>query len=254
MELLSYAFNSKCKLSFRKCKFKFEGLELILYAGNEDNCEVIQVVVNNSNEREKTFQIINKFLNSFGWANYCSFEYEGYCVFGLREELDLMKIGPRFQVPRNSRNLAVNFEVVAKVPTNELEIALSLFNEAKFTHNIFHKFFCFWKILSIRYPNRSTKNASDYINQAIQDKNVYKDRFIKELLDKKINVGKHLYENFRCAIAHITRKPVKLSFNEKDFREVSGACNSIEHFVQYFIRNELGLPKYCDRIDILEIK
>ena len=44
----------------------------------------------------------------------------------------------------------------------------------------------------------------------------------------------------------------KLSFNEDDYKEVSGACNAIEHFVRYFIKNELNLPKHCDRIDILE--
>ena len=57
--------------------------------------------------------------------------------------MDLMKIVPRFKVPRNYRNMSVNFESVVKVQTREIETALLLFNEAKFTENVFHKFFAF---------------------------------------------------------------------------------------------------------------
>ena len=66
MELIAYAFDSKCKFRFKKCKFRFEGLEFVLYPGDTNNCEVIQVIIDNISEREKTYQSINKFLNSFG--------------------------------------------------------------------------------------------------------------------------------------------------------------------------------------------
>jgi len=108
--------------------------------------------------------------------------------------------------------------------------------------------------LDIKYLNRPTNNASDFINQMIGEGKVYLDRFITDLLSKKIDVGKHLYNGFRCAIAHITREPVKLSLDEEDFKEVSGACNSIEHFVKFFIKNELKLPKHCDNINVLEFE
>ena len=252
MELLSYAFDSRCNFRFKKCKFRFEDLEFVFYSGNKDHCEVVQVINDERKKREQIFQIINKFLNSFSWANHCSFGYRGYCAYGLRDKIDLMKIEPRIIFPRSDRSLVVDFETIINIPTNELEIALSLYNEASFTQNIFYKFFCFWKILSIRYPNRTKESASNFINRMIQTKKVYMDKFINDLLKKQINVGKHLYDHFRCAIAHITRSPVKLSFNEDDFREVSIACHSIEHFVKYFIDKELGLPRHCDKIDILE--
>ena len=61
--------------------------------------------------------------------------------------------------------------------------------------------------MSIKYPSRSSKNAGDFINQMILAKKVYIDKFIKDLLIRKPNIGKHLYKDFRCAIAHVTRKP-----------------------------------------------
>lgn len=254
MELISYAFDSRCQFKFKKCKFKFEGLEFVLYPGDTNNCEVIQVIIEDSSKREETYQSINRFLNSFGWINNCSFEYKGYCAFGQGKEIDLMKIGPRFSAPRNDRSLVVNFKSIVMITSNELEVALSLYNEAKFTQNVFYKFFSFWKILDIKYPNRPTNNATDFINQMIREGKVYLDRFITDLLSKKIDVGKHLYNNFRCAIAHITREQVKLSLDEEDFREVSGACNSIEHFVKFFIESELKLTKHCDNINVLEFE
>ena len=135
-----------------------------------------------------------------------------------------------------------------------LEIALSLYNEAMFTKNVFYRFFSFWKILEIKYPTRSTKNAAEYINQMINERKVYLDTFIANLISRGIDVGNHLYSDFRCAIAHITREPVKLAMDEDSFREVSGACNSIQHFVKFFIKNELGLPVQNINIKILELE
>ena len=121
MELLAYAFDSRCQFKFKKCKFKFEELEFVLYSGNVNTCEVIQVIIDNDSKREKTYQILNKFLNSFGWTNNCSFEYKGYCAFGQSKEIDLMKIEPRFIVPRNDRSMVVHFESIVIIPTNEIE-------------------------------------------------------------------------------------------------------------------------------------
>ena len=165
-----------------------------------------------------------------------------------------MKIPPRFSYPRNERNLVANFESIIDVASKELEVALSLYNEAMFTQNVFYRFFSFWKILEIKYPDRPTNNASEYINQMISEDKIYLDSFIVNLLSKGIDVGNHLYSDFRCAIAHITREPVKLAMDEDNFREVSGACNSIEHFVKFFIKNELNLPEHCININILELE
>ncbi|GAH91859.1 unnamed protein product, partial [marine sediment metagenome] len=48
---------------------------------------------------------------------------------------------------------------IIEANTDELEIALSLFNEANFTNDDFYRFLCLWKILEIRYPNRQTRSA-----------------------------------------------------------------------------------------------
>jgi len=88
----------------------------------------------------------------------------------------------------------------------------------------------------------------------ISEGRVYLDKFITDLLTRNIDVGSHLYSDFRCAIAHITREPVKLSMDEDSFREVSGVCNSIENFIKFFMKNELNLPEHCININILELE
>lgn len=253
MEILSYSFDFNCKFAFKKCKFEYEGLEFVFYCGDENNCEVIQVSNKDENERDKIFRILNKFLNSFGWANHCSYEYKGYCAFGLAREIDLLEIGPRFFVPRNFRNQLVGFESTARVPTEELEKALSLYNEGNFTNNIFYKFFCYWKILDLKYPNRSTNDASEFINSIISFSKISIDNYIKNLLSQGKDVGQHLYKNLRCAIAHITRNPVRISYIASDYREVASACNSLIPFVDFFIKNELKIPVYSEKISIIKI-
>ncbi len=123
-----------------------------------------------------------------------------------------------------------------------------------FTQNVFYRFLSFWKILEIKYPDRLTSNASNYINQMISEDRIYLDKFITDLLTRNIDVGSHLYSDFTFAIAHITREPVKLSMYEDSFREVSGVCNSIENFIKFFMKNELNLPEHCININILELE
>lgn len=169
MEVLSYAFNSKCTFPFERCLFKFEGREFALISGNEEYCEVIQTIIDNPKERSEVFEAIHKFLFRFGWANNCSFNYRGHIAEGLAKPIDIFKRRRVLYIKRHYRNLLVDLAHLISPTTFEQEVALSLYNDAQYSANPFYAFVCYWKILELPFATRTLK-AEDWVNDIIRGK------------------------------------------------------------------------------------
>lgn len=254
MKLLSFAFDSRCKFNYKKYLFKFEDRELVLLVGDDKHCEVIQTFAQDNEDEDLIFMQINKFLFCFAYENFCSFHYRGSCARGWNGTRDLLLIEPIYLEERTYRNFVVDFSHIKEASSKELEIALSLYNEAMFTYNQFYKFICLWKILEINYSGRS-KKAEDWINDIISsNKNILIEDLIKDLISKNKDVGKTLKENYRNAIYHIERPPKIYNFVRKNFIEVNKACRAIEPFVRIFIKNELKLPIHGTKLEVIKIE
>ena len=70
----------------------------------------------------------------------------------------------------------------------------------------------------------------------------------QEKINKSIDV------EFERLINDTKQDAKSARMDEDSFREVSGACNSIQHFVKFFIKNELGLPEHNINIKILKLE
>jgi hypothetical protein len=155
---------------------------------------------------------------------------------------------------RNYRNLLVGFDFIISPKTYEQQVALSLYNDAQYSANLFYEFVCFWKILEIPYANRTLK-ASEWINDIIKKRpKIHFTNYIVDLISKGENVGEYFREKCRNAIFHITRKPTVVSFKAQDYGQIGYACAGIEPFVRYFIKKELHLPRQYDGIEVLKKK
>jgi hypothetical protein len=254
MELLTYAFNSTCTFPFERCLFKFNGREFVLISGTEEYCEVLVTIIDNPDERDVIFNTIQKFLFCFGWANDCKFNYRGYIAEGISKPVNLFKRRKTFYMRRYYRNFLVGFDFTISPTTYEQQVALSLYNDAQYSVNLFYEFVCSWKILEIPYANRTLK-ASEWVNDIIKKRsNIHITNYIADLISKGENVGKYFGEKCRNAIFHITREPTVVSFKARDYKQIGYACAGIEPFVRYFIKKELHLPKQYDGIEVLEKK
>ncbi len=254
MELLTYAFDSSCTFPFKRCLFKFDGREFVLISGTEEYCEVLTIIIDNSKERDKIFNTIQKFLFCFGWANDCKFNYRGYLAEGISKSVNLFKRRRTFYMRRNYRNFLVSFDFTISPTTYEQQVALSLYNDAQYSANLFYEFVCLWKILELPYANRTLK-ANEWVNDIIKKRpKIQITDYVADLISKGENVGKYFREECRNAIFHITREPTVVSFKARDYKQIGYACAGIEPFVRYFIKKELHLPKQYDGIEVLEKK
>jgi len=251
MQILAYAFDSTCEFPFQKCMFKFQGRELVIYSGNEEHCDIIQTIIADPDEWEEVVQIINKFLFCFGWDNKCSFHYTGSIDVGISSSVDLLSIDPVLKVKRKFRT-HVGFSTTIHTNKPELDLALSLYNDAHYSNDVFFEFFCYWKILEIPYPGKKL-SATDWINDAIQKKkNILIFDEIEELIKQKKDIGEYFRSQCRNSIAHVERKPTVVSFKPNDYIQIQKACWGIEPFVEYFIKNEIGTPRYSKRIEVIQ--
>jgi len=199
--MLTYAFDSTCTFSGEKCLFKFGRRVLVFHRGNDEVCDIIRTIVEGREDRDEAFKTIHKFLCCYGWENNCSFHNTGRSIRGLKEKVDLLETKPNIIIKRLYRNLLVGFGYTGNLlvgfgytaPSNlsdELFIALSLYNDARYVNDYFYKFLCYWKILEIQYPNRLIKKAKKWINDIIaKGVNIYKDDHLKEMISNNVDIG-----------------------------------------------------------------
>lgn len=254
MELLSYAFDSTCTFNFRKCVFKFENREFAMVPGDTYTCDVVHTIAKNSTERDAIFQLIHRFLYRYGWANRCSFHFAGHVAQGISQQSSLNDIKFTFIINRKYRNLLVNFDRIVPPVAPELELALSLFNDANYTNDLFYRFLCFWKILQINLPGRRKLPAHKWIDDRFSDGTVSLPGYLHDLVPSGTSLGEFLKDECRNAIAHITREPTVLSYKASDCEKIGRACTAIEPFVEYFIRRALDMPEHHDNIEVLAME
>ncbi len=110
-----------------------------------------------------------------------------------------------------------------------------MYNDSQNTRNPSFKFLCYWKILEVPINSRSRK-ANEWINnilntnpQIIESNNKLKKRF-----ESGTNIGNYFKDNYRNAIAHISKPPYLSSHNYSHFINVSRACYDMSDFCRIF--------------------
>lgn len=254
MELWAFAFDSDADFSFNRCLFRYGDREFLLISGDQNDCHIVQTIIDDREELEETFQNISNFLHGFGWVNRCSFIFSGSMAMGRKGKGDLWREIRRLHVKRKCKDYELkDFIYYRNLISDEQKIALSLMNDANNSRDPFLRFLIYWKVLGIRYSDRNTSNAEEWVNIVVSgDHNVYIGSYLEDLMERGVDVGKHFKEQFRNAIAHIERKPTLIAYKFEDIKRVNGACNSLVYLVHYFIRNELSFSKYDDKIEVLK--
>ena len=247
MMLMSYGFDSNnCYFDFKRCLFEYKGREFLLYPGNMRECDSFDTLVLNDEDADKAFELIHEFLYLFGWANQCAFHFVGGCGLGnANRKLMLQRTGPVYRCPRGFWNSRVQMILMADPKCSEAFMkAMSLYNDANYSNDIFYRFFCLFKIIDLPINGRKY-NPSVWINANLQyfSPNQFTDKVFQPTHD----LGIFLQDECRNAIAHIYRndksKSSVISYSSKDYEKISIACSILMPFVRGFIEKEIGVPQ-----------
>ena len=254
MDLVSYVIDGNGILPFDTCLFRFEGREFAFHGGTDTECYSVETIIDDQSEFDAAYDTLQRFLNGFGWDNHCAFQIIGVNSMGLHEKVELPRKTPLSRFSRQSRSLLVGFDGTAIPPSQEAEIALSLLAEARMSQLPFYEFLCYWKILEIRYPGRTTAGAEEWLNEALaQKRNIFVAESIREMQAQGRNIGKYFGNKCRNAIAHIERPPVLVASNFRDLSRIWQACGAIAPFAEHFIKHELNMPDHSFGIEVIGV-
>jgi hypothetical protein len=127
-------------------------------------------------------------------------------------------------------------------PDNEkAPLALALMREGRGLNHPTYAFLSFFRILEVAFPNSTarTKWMNDSVG-SIQGHLVAE--ALRELYTKGIaDIGAHLYESGRCAIAHATKSPVIDPDDPSDTRRLQSELPIMTALAQKAIEEALGI-------------
>lgn len=125
--------------------------------------------------------------------------------------------------------------------TSKAALAIALFREGMTLNSEPLAFLSFFKVLNVAFPNGAAQQA--WINKnlnAIRYGQAF-DR-LSELQTQHQNVGKYLYVQGRCAVAHAYSSPVADPDNYSDRRRLRDDLPLIKAIAESCIERELGFP------------
>ncbi|HBA38611.1 MAG TPA: hypothetical protein DCZ05_02380 [Deltaproteobacteria bacterium] len=153
-----------------------------------------------------------------------------------------------FSLPRiPSRGNVVGYELT-RLPLIETEaqrMALARFREGRASNNDYLSFLFFWQVLEvgggnpIGFVDKALRKYRREIHQAVEA--------IDKLPLQGRSVGHYLYTDCRNVIAHFRPKSgAMLNLDARHDRvHLVWSTRAIEQFAKCYIRNVLGLKKYC---------
>ena len=124
--------------------------------------------------------------------------------------------------------------------TVEADLALGLFREGMSVNSAPFAFLSFFKVLNINYG--AGTGQKDWINNNLEHLcySPAVDR-LNELRQVENNIGKYLYEEGRCAVAHAHGNPLVNPDNYSDKRRMENDLKLMKELAALFIEKELGV-------------
>lgn len=259
LKIMSFGFDANdCRFEFKRCLFEYKGREFMLYPGDSHYCHSFDTLVKGEEDTDQAFEILHEFLYLFGWANQCAFHFVGGSGVGpANRELLLKRTGPCYRHPRAFWTNIVSMFTMADPNTSEdFKKAISLYNDAKYTNDIFYRFLCLFKIIDL--PVKGIKRNPAIWLADRQDRYVNSHKSVTKFLDQYPNIGKFLQDECRNAIMHVHRNQPSLSsvltYSSEDYEKIMVACDMMLFFAHVFIEEEIGLPSRTAVNVILEEK
>jgi hypothetical protein len=216
---------------------EFNGRTLILRPPNGDTSADIRTAYLHPGQLQNALETIFRFLSAVSW-------WDDRPVFAERRSscsTSELRLG---KTPTNPI-LCDNFSYPEiGVLDDKSRLALALYREARSVRSIPYEFLGYFKIINIRYDNRTSQE--DWINKTTP---VLADEDAKNRLRElayKPNIGHYMFVSGRCAIAHASHNPVVCPDKPEDLFRLSSDMPVARALAEYIIRNELGIPRFRD--------
>jgi hypothetical protein len=120
-------------------------------------------------------------------------------------------------------------------------LALALMREGRGLNHAAYAFLSFFRVLEVAFPNSKKRKAWVEANVTIVEGHGVKDALDGLANNGITDIGRHLFESGRCAVAHANRKPIIDPDKPDDLRRLSSELPIIRALAQKAIEDELGV-------------
>lgn len=214
----------------------YMGHKLLLRPSSGDNCADITYQYGDPSTVEDALRIVSQYLSALAWAERraAAVKWHFACTTPMR-----CGRGP-YGPPANP---SCYLRPVPVPSDGDARLALALYREAISVDSIPYQFLGFYKIVSIKYGDGSSKQKA-WIRNAMDglvDQDAVRRR--DELTDSGADIWRELYASGRCAIAHAAHKPIVNPDNPTDLHRLASDMPLMQALAEHLMETELGLPR-----------
>jgi hypothetical protein len=206
----------------------------------------IDTVVLDEKDDDLAFEQIHEFLYLFGWENQSYFHFLNSSAMSGGRDLLLRRQEPLMNIPRRLHNITRFLLMSDSNASTDFKKAIALYNDAKYTQDVFYRFFCLYKILDLPVLGK-TRNPEKWINSNIDKLSSAYNSRVTEFVKQQSNLGEYLREECRNALAHIHRNDPSrtsiLPYRASDYMRIVYGNAILSDLALWFIKNEIGEPE-----------
>jgi hypothetical protein len=174
--------------------------------GTREYCPIASIAVSNGNDYSYEVELLNELMSVLAFETDTPIRV-------LTASVGRARPFPYVNQPRKLADSVypltgtISFH---KPLTPNRTLALALYREGISSQSVYYRMLNFYKILEIPYRNRTlTKRNAEvrrWINTHCTSQTIAGEERIHALQAQNINIGKHIQERWRNAIAHVERK------------------------------------------------
>ena len=238
---INRCFDTNHGFRLSSCVIEYDGFDMEIRIDKYPYAPNI-FLVTTLNKRDKAHEAIFGFLSELSWL----FQTKVELLHSWIESSE--KTGGHIQPSWMRKDLAQHIDLGAysQICADEIQkLALGLYREGITSNSSFYSFLSYFKIITIRYPNR--KQVAGWINDNLEAVHVQ-----PLTIDYSQDVGQYLYSSGRCALAHadwrrkMKGEQVVNPNNYADNMRIAKELPLIKELADIFMGNELNIPTYLE--------
>lgn len=186
--------------------------------------------------RDDCQRLLMRFLSTLSWVERADMRVEYFTAGSV----------PQPAGRTQERGLSIRSEFDLKYfPEPESEralLALGLMREARALNHTGYAFLSFYRVLEVAMPRREQTDiwVRNRLVGSLKDRQANK--ALEQVRARGVqNIGLHLYQSNRCAVAHAAQEPIIDPDNPSDFRRLSEELPIIQALAELAIEELLGV-------------
>jgi hypothetical protein len=215
---------------------QFDGHLIRIRPGTDSRRADIAVEYGPGQSLEDAVRIGNAFLSELAWQTKLPIRVEQHCGASFPDS----GIGTL-----HSQHISEHFRLdfKPKLETKKQRLALSLFREAKGVKSVPYAVLGFYKIIRLLFPSdRKGQEQMLWINNNLNKITEYRAQSrLKDLSSSVADIGKYVYVDVRCALAHANQQPVVNPDDSRALLRLHQDLPLVEALAKIAIEHELGV-------------